>query len=65
MAEYVCELGSWIDKMDGKKERVVRCRDCKRYTEIDAWGRKSMCFRQDREVEPDGFCAWGEPREVE
>ena len=54
------------------RERVVRCRDCGRaYQRGDALycSRYLRCGSNDRPaplpVEPDGFCAWGEPREEE
>ena len=50
---------------------VVRCRDCKFYRFVDRSGifkderhNDSFCSRfvdgKRMEVEPDGFCAWGE-----
>lgn len=70
MAEYVCELtddypdvpfGS--DDYSGtveRRERVVRCRDCRRSFEErgDLWCRGIV----GPPVEPDGFCAWGEEK---
>ena len=50
-----------------RRERVVRCRDCER-----SWNDGRTCsFFSDFDdghiipasVYPDGFCAWGEPRE--
>ena len=50
------------------RERVVRCRDCKH-----GMGGGGLCALFafplgdghiiPADVEPDGFCAWGEPRE--
>ena len=49
-----------------RRERVVRCRDCV-FTEEE--GRVCNFFTDESgeisipaSVEPDGFCAWGEPR---
>ena len=57
-------------------EEIVRCRDCKHYRFVD----RSDVFNDERhndsfclrfvgcklmEVEPDGFCAWGERKVVE
>lgn len=70
MAEYVCELtddypdvpfGS--DDYSGtveRRERVVRCRDCRRSFEErgELWCRGIV----GPPVEPDGFCAWGEEK---
>ena len=47
---------------------VVRCRDCKHYYEADNYHPSGNYVRRcckyfdtyDDEVEPDGFCAWGE-----
>lgn len=56
------------------KERIVRCRDCeymhvvRQWTGIDmpeCWLHASRENALGRELtEPDGFCAWGERREV-
>lgn len=42
--------------------RVVRCRDCKHYTEDEA-EYYHYCGSWCEQVEPDGFCKWGEPKE--
>lgn len=69
-AEYVCiavpliELDtSLIHTEYLPNERVTRCRDCRRSFEErgDLWCRGIV----GPPIEPDGFCAWGEPREVE
>lgn len=52
------------------KERIVRCRDCVHYYEAENYhpsGNYVMrCCKYfdayNDEVEPDGFCAWGELR---
>lgn len=49
---------------DGYRERdgeIVRCRDCRHYTE-DEMEFYQYCNRWCEQVEPDGFCAWGERR---
>ena len=63
--ECVC---SWTD--DGKwqsspDEPIVRCKDCRYvYEHADARGRWPLCGLVTYfNVEPDGFCAWGEKRE--
>ena len=79
MAEYVCELVPDdhavpydSDDYSGeciRRERVVRCRDCAHYWEEDPWGNRDACSQgvvhtpHPRLVRPDGFCAWGKPRE--
>lgn len=42
------------------RERIVRCRDCRRSFEErgDLWCRGIV----GPPIEPDGFCAWGEER---
>lgn len=78
MAEYVCELtddypdvpfGS--DDYSGtveRGERIVRCRDCKHAITSYRDGLPRCAGPLVMEatlVSPDGFCAWGEPREGE
>ena len=51
--------------------KVVRCMDCKYYYEAEEYHPQGNYDRRcckyfgtyDDEVEPDGFCAWGERRE--
>ena len=65
MAEYIYEtargerMGQSVDIRVWKKERVVRCRDCKFY-------RDRFCTLLEFTVSnaDDGFCAWGK-RELE
>lgn len=53
-------------------EEVVRCRDCKHYYEAENYHPSGNYVRRcckyfdtyNDEVEPDGFCAWGERRAV-
>lgn len=67
-AEYVCiavpliELDtSLIHTEYLPNERVTRCRDCRRSFEErgELWCRGIV----GPPIEPEGFCAWGEPRE--
>lgn len=67
MTEYIYgtddQEGHWLTD-----EVIVRCRDCKHYVRdpdpIDL-GWPMMCEDTGRDmVEPDGFCAWGERRQV-
>lgn len=52
------------------RERVVRCRDCayaqNGWTSCLYWSHKESAWSRPvmPDVVPDGFCAWGEPREV-
>ena len=65
MAEYVVEYKDEGMYATCAKERVVRCRDCVYAGPCPlADSEKLMCaFHDEMLVTPDGFCAWGEPRE--
>ena len=89
MTEYVMDYDGWAEGMDigayikvrdamhaRKRERIVRCRDCKRCDERDmrTYGGKrdqlfchrfSMCDSAGFPVKPNGFCSWGERKEDE
>lgn len=45
------------------REEIVRCRDCKHYIEDEA-EYYHYCGSWCEQVEPDGFCAWGERRDA-
>lgn len=61
-------IGILISRMVSKcsgNEEIVHCHDCKHYDPHSTDG--GVCFLPDGdgdfarwEVEPDGFCAWGE-----
>ena len=62
MAEFLCAFfKSDIGTELVKRERVVRCRDCRKSFEErgELWCRGIV----GPPIEPEGFCAWGEPRE--
>ena len=74
MDEYVCEVVERPAEAPimilSRRERITRCRDCRRaYQRGDAlycsrylrWGSNDR--PAPLPVEPDGFCVWGEPRE--
>ena len=75
MAEYVGwkdPIGDGLYNMGVTDERIVRCRDCKhsrkdgtRCVFLAAWQFVSAdeYTMQLAEVEPEGFCKWGAPRE--
>ena len=76
MSEYVMDYSGWAegipideylkvrDAMHARKrEEIVRCRDCKHYTE-DEMEYYHFCGSWCEQVEPDGFCAWGERRDA-
>lgn len=57
--------GVWSvdDQIANVSNEVVRCGECKFYLEEHKW-----CYHfEDSEFcpEPDGYCAWGERRDVE
>lgn len=45
-------------------ETVVRCRDCKHYVEHQGYATCGYFDSDYAEVDPDGFCAWGERRQA-
>ena len=53
-----------LEQMAYRRERVVRCRDCAT-SDPCANPDYLICHRMECLVDPDGFCSWGEPREVE
>lgn len=72
MAEYIVQIDhpelcveyggtNYADRL----ERIVRCKDCGDDTTQDGvkLNHRRYCILQDRIVEPDGFCAWGERRQ--
>ena len=55
-----------VESLDDRRERVVRCRDCKHAITSYRDGLPRCAGPLVMEatlVSPDGFCAWGEPRE--
>ena len=63
--EYVVKVlpGVGSEPLELTHERVIRCRDCKDF--VDVMG-QTECERSSGGyfgVEPDGFCAWAEPKE--
>lgn len=67
MADYVYSTDGYEGWLTG--ERIVRCRDCKHYSEYEwiiATDVSDVCHfwhGEPTKVEPDGFCKWGESRE--
>lgn len=78
--EPLCDAGEFVVECHSYKgktyphsgpqrvhERVVRCRDCKRFSLDNSdhdYRSGWWCHRWNTDmVEPDGFCAWGELRE--
>ena len=70
MAEYVVEEPSSQSASWRVHECIVRCRDCKHYSEhewVMVTDVSDVChfFGDGVKVEPDGFCKWGERKEVD
>lgn len=78
IVEYPDDLVAegYVDGCINVHDRIVRCRDCKHYRfdpflhYNDSITTSNCWYFQDYEgtpaaVEPDGFCKWAEPREVE
>lgn len=61
--EYVGYLDEWDGTERLTDEEIVRCRDCRHYTE-DEMEYYHYCGSWCEQVEPDGFCAWGERRDA-
>lgn len=61
MSEYIIEVTDGWKPIDTKEE-IVRCRDCKQYTDDDM-EYYHYCGNWCGQVEPDGFCKWGERME--
>ena len=61
MSEYIVNLsGNW----SGKLTEIVRCRDCKFGVDGGKYCAEGCADSWDwRNVEPYGFCAWGERKE--
>ena len=72
MSEYIVDFGDCRSnqfvrlnmaqiEQNGAKlhEPIVRCRDCKHYTDGEVEYRH-YCNEWCGQVKPDGFCAWGE-----
>ena len=60
MSEFIYD---YTPNKQHPKEEIVRCRDCRHYTE-DEMEYYHYCGSWCEQVEPDGFCAWGERRDA-
>lgn len=75
MAEYIIDAREPLltELKDMGCEEIVRCRECAHYYEAEEYHPQGNYDRRcckyfgtyDDEVEPDGFCAWGERKAVE
>ena len=69
MTEYIIEydeaLAVDVYGRADMREEIVRCRDCKWFIKANSLtGWNDVCNLTDSNVVPNGFCAWGERREV-
>lgn len=74
MSEYIItcdeETALWVGNDVDAMRSLVRCRDCKHYYETEEYHPQGNYDRRcckyfdtyDDEVEPDGYCKWGELR---
>jgi hypothetical protein len=70
--EYVGYVDQWTDEERLTDEEIVRCRDCglstnggmqcKRHKD-SGWSGNTW-VEEYEQVDPDGFCAWGERKVV-
>ena len=59
MSEYIMEY--LPDTTSIEREKIVRCRDCVKFCNGDAYYcTDDWCQEFSCQIEPDGFCAWGE-----
>jgi hypothetical protein len=64
MAEYVVDREN-VWPYGFQREEIVRCRDCKHYTDHSINLRPHWCRKHGSyHISPDGFCAWGERRDA-
>lgn len=74
MAEYIVEYPDYlvdeeyVQECINVHERIVRCKDCEYYSSYFGLCNHPLIdggFEGDvyLDVEPDGFCAWGERRD--
>ena len=61
MAEYIVRMEPEHPEFQVLIGALLRCRDCKHHRTNDQG--MMFCPKHHHLAEPDGFCAWGEPRE--
>ena len=81
MSEYVMDYSGWAEGIPAveylkvcdamharKREEIVRCKNCKRFSLDNSdhdYRSGWWCYRWNTDmVNPDGFCAWGERRDA-
>lgn len=64
MSEYIID---WDENLvidtfskNSLRGKIVRCRDCEYYIDSLIFYNPFCSLMNDRDTEPDGFCAWGE-----
>jgi hypothetical protein len=67
MREKILVDGEWVESPSYHRvctdelTEIVRCRDCKWYEQSEINNALSCwCDCHEHNVDPDGFCAWGE-----
>ena len=63
MSEYIVEEPNDHGASCRVHEHIVRCRDCKHC--MSYWKSDYCDYFSHVTNDPDGFCAWGERREVD
>ena len=75
MAEYIVKVDPLVpDMFIQLEEPLLRCRDCRHFVESTCECREfshqekspidGEYYECNAAVEPDGYCAWGEPKEA-
>jgi hypothetical protein len=63
--EYVGYIDPWTDEERLSDEEIVRCMDCKHYTDHSINLRPHWCRKHGSyHISPDGFCKWGERKDT-
>lgn len=67
MSEYIYTTEGTFGLRECTGEEIVRCKDCEYFCNHEhangtEWQTCSYFDSEYAEVEPDGFCAWGERR---
>ena len=62
MIEYIGFISKENEICIDEHQPIVRCKDCKHYT-YSSWHRCDL-YSIAHEIEPDGFCSWGEKLKV-
>lgn len=70
MSEYIVDLAEYrgnVETIQGVKEEIVRCEDCRYCVHFSYIEKKDWCVLRGNNsgvpVYPNCFCAWGERRD--